>query len=260
MLNRVILDDLVEIFEITTYDWFGYPITSENILTLHHIKDREAGGKTSIDNGAPLTLEAHRKINVLKDFLPEYYQIINEMLQVINNSRLPLDYETAVYLGLELERYLSLKPSQAATSLAKRTTNPPDNQVLEELISIFGNPKADWMGYPVTANNRLVYRHIIEPSNGGEKTIDNGALLTRKGNDLLTRVKSCDDALYEEYLYWFRIINDSKKPPSREVITIMAALKKRLNGTFTLKGQKQRNKQDQRREQRLLKELALGTE
>ena len=96
------------------------------------------------------------------------------------------------------------------------------------MLKIYGKPTIDWMGYEVTTNNRITYHHIVEKHNGGERTIENGALLTVIAHQNLHKIEKSHPELYDEYQYWFKIINDMKCPPNEEVMGIMYHLKKRL--------------------------------
>lgn len=86
--------------------------------------------------------------------------------------------------------------------------------ILEEMKRIYGHTRIDWMGYKVTKHNKLTYHHINEKRNGGEESVENGALLTRTAHDILHKLEIICPELYEEYNCIFKIINLSKRPPS----------------------------------------------
>jgi hypothetical protein len=103
-----------------------------------------------------------------------------------------------------------------------------DNSILESMFKTYGKSKIDWMGFPVTTKNYITYHHIYEARNGGIESENNGALLTRKAHEYLNIAYIIDRPLYDEYNYYFRIINDMKMPPSDEIMSLMYNLKKRL--------------------------------
>ncbi len=104
-----------------------------------------------------------------------------------------------------------------------------DHQLMLEMIRTFKTHYKDWMGFEIRKNNPLTYHHIIKKEDDGEETFDNGALLTKKGHYLLHRAERYDKKLYDEYNYWFKLINDMKSPLTEEMQNIMKALRKRLN-------------------------------
>ncbi len=107
-----------------------------------------------------------------------------------------------------------------------------NKDILYEMFEIYGNPTVDWMGFEVTKHNKITYHHITEARRGGLETIENGALLTKGAHSKLHEIELLDKELYDEYQYWFRIINDMRCKPSNEIMNIMYSLKKRLNYTL----------------------------
>lgn len=101
--------------------------------------------------------------------------------------------------------------------------------VLLSMFEIYGKPKIDWMGFKVSEENYLTYHHIIKAEDGGDASIENGAILTRKAHTQLHTLEGLDPTLYQEYQYWFKLINDMKCPPTFEIMQIMYALKERLD-------------------------------
>ena len=54
---------------INTYGnkcWLGGKVSHENPLTYHHIKPVRCGGRTTMNNGALLSLQKHAEFNVLE--------------------------------------------------------------------------------------------------------------------------------------------------------------------------------------------------
>ena len=103
-----------------------------------------------------------------------------------------------------------------------------NKDILYEMINIYGINKIDWMGWEITSTNKLTYHHIIEKRNGGEESVQNGALLTRKAHQALHQAEVYNPDLYNEYQYWFRIINDMMCPPTEEIMEIMRSLRARI--------------------------------
>ena len=91
-------------------------------------------------------------------------------------------------------------------------------RVLRIMVDIFQPEGIDWMNFAISRENPYTYHHIIERSKGGDKSIDNGAILTRKAHTLLHVLeKVCPDA-YNDLQNIFLRINDSKKPVLDEYI------------------------------------------
>lgn len=112
-----------------------------------------------------------------------------------------------------------------------------NKSVLTLMFNIYGKPKIDWMGYGVTPDNTLTYHHIIKVEDGGDASIENGAILTSRAHSRLHSIEVLDPKLYEEYQYWFRLINDMQCPPTFEVMQIMYNLKDRLEYDISNKKQ-----------------------
>ena len=103
-----------------------------------------------------------------------------------------------------------------------------NKEILSKMFKIYGNPSIDWMGFRVTENNPITFHHIIEERNGGKGNIHNGALLTNYAHQELHKLEISDKELYDEYQYWFKVINDMKCPPTKEIKNIMRHLKLRF--------------------------------
>lgn len=56
--NKIILQEMIEIYKPDSIDWMQYNITKKNILTLHHIRKVCERGLTNTDNAALLTKRA----------------------------------------------------------------------------------------------------------------------------------------------------------------------------------------------------------
>ncbi len=103
-----------------------------------------------------------------------------------------------------------------------------NKEVLEKMFKIYGEPSIDWMGFKVTDNNPITFHHIVEERNGGKTNIRNGALLTNYAHQELHKLEISDKELYEEYRYWFKIINEMNCPPTKKVMKNMRYLKLRF--------------------------------
>lgn len=105
-------------------------------------------------------------------------------------------------------------------------------RTLQSMIEIYSLQHYDWMGYPITKDNPITFHHIKKAADKGELTIENGAIITRKGHTNLHKIERTNPSLYEEYNYMFKIINDMNCPPTFEIIQIMTVLKIRLEQTL----------------------------
>lgn len=112
-----------------------------------------------------------------------------------------------------------------------------DKEVLYEMFDIYGKPTIDWMGFIVLDDDIITYHHIIEKRNGGKEAVTNGALLTSRAHLILHRLEKYNPDLYDEYQYFFQIINNMKCEPTFEMMEIMEALKSRME--YSLKHKKE---------------------
>ncbi len=91
-------------------------------------------------------------------------------------------------------------------------------RVLRIMVDIFEPNGFDWMNFVLSKNNPYTFHHIQEKHNGGPKSIDNGAILTRDAHNLLNMLeKFCPDA-YNDLQNVFTKINLSKEPINDEII------------------------------------------
>ena len=108
-------------------------------------------------------------------------------------------------------------------------------ELLEEMFDFYGVPSVDWMGFPVREICPGLYditlHHIDEARNGGLRRPENLAMLTNEAHIKLHIIEKYDKPLYEEYRYWFRIINDMMCSPTEEVMENIYKLKERLDKT-----------------------------
>lgn len=89
--NKIVLQELVEIYKPDKFDWLSYQITKSNILTLHHIVKVADGGKTNINNGAILTKKSHRALHMCESRDHILYDEINDFFKLLVDYSKPLD-------------------------------------------------------------------------------------------------------------------------------------------------------------------------
>ena len=96
------------------------------------------------------------------------------------------------------------------------------NNVTKELIHIFKDTdNLDWMNYKITRSNSLTYHHIQKKSNGGEKTFENGALLTRKAHTYLHVIEGKETVIYNAINGLLKLINLQGFPPTEDQRRLM---------------------------------------
>lgn len=105
-------------------------------------------------------------------------------------------------------------------------------RVLKNLVEIFQPNGFDWMNFTLSKNNPYTYHHIVEKSRGGDKSLDNGAILTKRAHKFLhTLQKVCPDA-YQDLQNVFVRINASKEPVSQEIIDEIDEILKKVLVTY----------------------------
>lgn len=93
-----------------------------------------------------------------------------------------------------------------------------NNHNLKKMLKIYKPTGVDWMNFVLTRRNPYTFHHIVSKSEGGEDTIRNGAILTRRAHDLLHLLEYvCPDA-YGDLEDIFILINDSNEQPTKEMI------------------------------------------
>lgn len=81
---------ITKIYKVKERDWMNYKVTDNNKLTYHHIKERRNGGHKTINNGAPLTINAHQYLNMIESKDKQLYTILNTMFELINDAGKPI--------------------------------------------------------------------------------------------------------------------------------------------------------------------------
>lgn len=107
--------------------------------------------------------------------------------------------------------------------------------VVERLIERHGTYGVDWMGFELRRKNPLTYHHIQKDCDKGKKTMENGALLSKKAHRFLNCLELVYPELYEEWNTLFAEINQSKAPPTiihEEKIKILRQKGKKIEDTF----------------------------
>ena len=101
-------------------------------------------------------------------------------------------------------------------------------QALRILIDIFQPDGIDWMNFTLSKNNPYTFHHIVEKSKGGEKKVDNGAILTKNAHIFLNKLqKVCPDA-YNDLQVVFAKINASKQPVTEEIVAEIDEILKKV--------------------------------
>ena len=88
---KQVLSNMISIYKPNGYDWMGYKINKNNPYTYHHINEKHDNGPETIENGAILSLNAHRLLHKLSRLCPPAYRDFQNLFQEINNECLPID-------------------------------------------------------------------------------------------------------------------------------------------------------------------------
>ena len=90
--------------------------------------------------------------------------------------------------------------------------------VLRIMVDIYQPGEVDWMNFCLAKGNPFTYHHIVESCNGGDKSLDNGAILTRHAHHLLNIFLMFCPGAYNALQEVFNRINKSRRPPAEEII------------------------------------------
>lgn len=77
----------------------------------------------------------------------------------------------------------------------------------------YGENKLDWMGYPITNDNKPSYHHIIKreellrQGKSIDATVENGAYLGKRSHEMLHEIELIDHDLFECWNDLFLMIN-----------------------------------------------------
>lgn len=72
----------------------------------------------------------------------------------------------------------------------------------------------DWMGYKIRRSSDLTFHHIIEARNGGERVLENGAILVRTAHEYLNYLDIYYHVTYDDLNYLFKELNATRMPPT----------------------------------------------
>lgn len=90
------------------------------------------------------------------------------------------------------------------------------NNITREMLKIYKPLSGlDWMNYRLVKKD-VTYHHIVKREHGGDRSIENGALLMPVAHQYLHLIEFKDIERYEEINRIFEIVNRSGCEPSRE--------------------------------------------
>ena len=87
--NQILLPQVLEIYQPIDFDWMHTSITKGSVFTLHHIREQNCGGNTSIDNLALLVKKSHKLLKMLETMDCDLYFAWNELFMDINVCKCP---------------------------------------------------------------------------------------------------------------------------------------------------------------------------
>lgn len=87
--NQIIIPKMLEIYKPVDFDWMHTSITKGSVFTIHHIKEKNCGGDTNLDNCALLLKKSHRLLNMLESKDYDLYFAWNELFMDINVCKCP---------------------------------------------------------------------------------------------------------------------------------------------------------------------------
>ena len=103
MSRDLIIKILKDIYIVDVIDIFNYKITSENILSYHHIikvEDLKALGfptQKNLENGIVISRDAHTYLHIIEEFAPDIFHHLNKIILLTTKDfRLPTNEERAL--------------------------------------------------------------------------------------------------------------------------------------------------------------------
>ena len=81
--------EMINVFNLSEYDWMNYKINEDDVITFHHIIKEEDGGKYELKNGALLTRRAHEYLHYIERIDKKIYDMINNVFSDINEQMAP---------------------------------------------------------------------------------------------------------------------------------------------------------------------------
>ncbi len=91
-----------------------------------------------------------------------------------------------------------------------------------------------WMGYKITTNNPLTVHHIIKDCDGGKKTLDNVAALTRYAHQDYNQIEIRLPSYYKEIKRMFHYLADNGLEPDVEYYKEMNNILRKVSNIITL--------------------------
>lgn len=85
-----VLTRMIDKYEPDDEDWMGFKLSNNNAYTFHHIRERRAGGKEEMENGAILTRFAHQFLNYLDLHNKRAYNDYQAIFRQINKNKGPI--------------------------------------------------------------------------------------------------------------------------------------------------------------------------
>lgn len=85
-----VLTRMIDKYEPEDEDWMGFKLSNNNTYTFHHIRERRAGGKEEMENGAILTRFAHQFLNYLDRHNKRAYNDYQAIFRQINKNKGPI--------------------------------------------------------------------------------------------------------------------------------------------------------------------------
>lgn len=83
---------------------------------------------------------------------------------------------------------------------------------------IFNPDGFDWLNIEVKKDNKYTYHHIVERKNGGDDSVENGAILTEIAHRFLNVLEQFCPEAYDDIQNIFIKINSSQMPPTKEIV------------------------------------------
>lgn len=90
------------------------------------------------------------------------------------------------------------------------------NEMLGNMLVIFGYSDYDWLGFKITKDNPLTCHHIRKYNEGGENIISNTALLTVSAHRYLHSIEFFDMEVYNKINMFLKTLNMERRYPTKE--------------------------------------------
>lgn len=103
---------------------------------------------------------------------------------------------------------------------------------INSLLGIYG--EGCWMGYTICPDNPYTYHHIKKDCDGGKSNLANGALLSRCAHEDLNEMEIRLNQYYIKLNKLFRLLNDTKRPPTIEYYIELNRILRKVNSIMKL--------------------------